>query len=248
MLNLAIECSGSGGGIALLREQELIAESSLAVGAASLQSLASSLDALLAAQGRRQVDLISVTVGPGSFTGLRVGLATAKMLGFAWGTPLVPVDTLHVIAWGIASQQIGKPAWTANPRSISLVSVLNAFRKQVFAGAWLLDKSSTNAPVLLPLAPSQVLDAAQWQAEPLRSLLTCQLSPDTCSLVCGPGLRNYSPTAALELADESCWDPTAAAVGMLGWQAFAAGSALSARELRPNYIRASAAEEAAGAK
>jgi tRNA threonylcarbamoyl adenosine modification protein YeaZ len=58
------------------------------------------LDAMLRAQGLKpgQLELIILANGPGSFTGLRVGLATAKGLAFRHGIPLVPLDTLEVLA------------------------------------------------------------------------------------------------------------------------------------------------------
>lgn len=51
-----------------------------------------------AAWGRDRVDVLAVGVGPGSFTGIRVGISTAQMLSLAWDVPLVPVSSLEVTA------------------------------------------------------------------------------------------------------------------------------------------------------
>lgn len=107
---------------------------------------------------------------------------------------------------------------------------------------------------MIPLAKAQVLDAPLWQAQPLSALSASlqELNSRQNSLaskriwVSGPGLRSYTPRvdSGVHLIDESQWDPVASWVGRLGWQHYMAGQAVSAAELSPNYVRASAAEEA----
>lgn len=265
MLNLALECSGTAGSIALLQGHELWTEVSLPADMGSVRSLALTIEELLERHVRhagRQIELISVTCGPGSFTGLRVGLATAQMLGMAWGIPIAPVDTLAAIArqtydWhqshhpGLTEQESLPP--------VAIVPVLNAFRKQVFAAGWWSGESA-----LREVAVSQVVDAALWQAEPWRVLKTThatsqqnhqpgpaqaaftQTAPkDPQVLVSGPGLNSYQPAPqlGLRLADPVCWSPMAGTVGQLGWDVFQQQRAVKAGQLRPNYVRASAAEE-----
>jgi tRNA threonylcarbamoyl adenosine modification protein YeaZ len=261
MLNLAIECSGIAGSIALCRGQDLIAKCQLSSDMGSVQSLAPAIDNLLSYLGpsARRVDLISVTHGPGSFTGLRVGLATAQTLAFAWKIPIAPVDTLAVIAHGVCRGYATEPTplsvSTSTTGSTIVVPVINAFRKQVFVAAWRMgnDHALLTGPRLSccsRVAKTQVLDASTWQAQPWRSLNRWDPNePPTVSsetvLVCGPGLRNYVPLphSGVRAADQEIWEPTALAVAQLGWNIFLAGETVSAHELRPNYIRASAAEE-----
>jgi tRNA threonylcarbamoyl adenosine modification protein YeaZ len=282
MLNLAIECSGIAGSVALFDGGQFLTEISLPNEEGSVRSLAAAIEAVLKTWvwgEKRRIELISVTHGPGSFTGLRVGLATAQMFGLAWGIPIAPVDTLAAIALRAS----GPHSETEQPNSRStavIVPVINAYRRQVFVGGWrassparLAADGSPGAAVLQQIAPSQVVDAAVWQAQPWSSLnrdpsasLALAHLPQASQadadvdlplaravaeslpsqvLVCGPGLRTYLPQPQLgvQLADADRWDPTASCVGRLGWELFQRGQAVTAHTLRPNYVRRSAAEE-----
>lgn len=285
MQHLAIECSGHGGSVALYVESvgadlpaRLLAQGRLPTDRGSVQTLAETIAEILRAPGAAfplKADLISVTVGPGSFTGLRVGLATAKMLAMAWRVPVAPIDTLDVLALAaqhfLASQV--PTMFEADAAGSGIVStnrvrvfpVLNAFRKQVFTAAWESDGPQSSPPGerdhqtgARRLAVSQVVDAAKWESDVWSAL---QLDPEhgegespepnrstpaACWAI-GLGLNVYRPGlaggAAVQLVPEPLWTPQASDVGKLGWQAFQQGRCVSAAELAPNYIRASAAEE-----
>lgn len=98
---LGIECTGRLTGAALARREELIAESSLAVDASSQEWLLRLVRELLERQSLEVTDLdrIAVSIGPGSFTGVRVGLAAARALAWSAGRPLVPVPTHQALAF-----------------------------------------------------------------------------------------------------------------------------------------------------
>lgn len=265
MLHLAIECSALAGSVAVLQQQTVLAERALPPTIGSVQTLAPTIVELLSpyrSGNLPAVELISVTHGPGSFTGLRGGLALAKMLGLAWGIPIVAVDTLHVIA-AQAADNVTSQARVAKDAAAIVVAVLNAFRKQVFAAAWRIPTDSAHLPALdlIPLAQPQVLDAELWRAGPLTALsctaLSCTagncqpggdaLPPASLPLwISGAGLRIYTPQldSGARLTDPANWDPTAGWVGRLGWHSYLAGRAVSAAQLSPNYVRSSAAEEA----
>ena len=85
MYTVGIDTSSPLGSVALLRDGELIAESHARVQAKHGETLLSHLEHVLGegAIGIRDLDLIAIGAGPGSFTGLRVGVATAKGLAFA---------------------------------------------------------------------------------------------------------------------------------------------------------------------
>ncbi len=100
MLILALDTATDTGSLALVEDEEPLWESSLEGAGAYLSRLLPRLAALFAAAGRVPADLgaIGVSVGPGNFTGLRIGCATAKTLAWSLGCPLVPVPTLEVLA------------------------------------------------------------------------------------------------------------------------------------------------------
>jgi tRNA threonylcarbamoyladenosine biosynthesis protein TsaB len=89
------------GGVALLRDDELVGESVLNIRTTHSERLLPALEGLLGQGGLdvKQLGLLSVVTGPGSFTGLRIGVATAKGLSYALGIPTVGVTTLEAYGW-----------------------------------------------------------------------------------------------------------------------------------------------------
>lgn len=249
--HLALECSSTGGSVALLEiaanspEPRLRSQIVLPEERGSVCSLSPSIEGILRDASLTVGDLesLSVTAGPGSFTGLRVGLSTAKMLAMACQKVVVPVDTLAAIAARFFREHVrklGKP--------VRLVTPLNAFRKQVFTASWFIDSAG-----ILCMRSACVVDAEQWLANPWGAQTSAAPdrapmanSPEPSELwISGPGLAGYtpSPSALLQVAPQELWQPLAEDVGRLGWQAYRQGQAVSAAELSPNYIRESAAEE-----
>src|SRR5262245_22963627 len=100
MLTLAVETSGPVGSVALLDGEQCLDERVLELGRHHGQALVPEIGRLLAGQGRmpRDCALIAVSAGPGSFTGLRVGIVCAKTLAYAAGCRVAAVDTLLAIA------------------------------------------------------------------------------------------------------------------------------------------------------
>src|ERR1700687_3568189 len=97
---LAVESATLSGGVALLDDDRLVGEITLNIAITHSERLMSAVDRLLADSGLAPADLdgLAVSVGPGSFTGLRVGLATVKALAMALDLPVAPVPTLDALA------------------------------------------------------------------------------------------------------------------------------------------------------
>ncbi len=102
MLVLGIDTSARTGSVALCDRASLIGEFTLGMERQHSERLMPALDSLLAVSGvgMEDVELIAVARGPGPFTGLRVGITTAKALAYGLGLPAVGVPTLDAIAYG----------------------------------------------------------------------------------------------------------------------------------------------------
>lgn len=147
---LAIEGSGLVGSLALAElsggEITAVTSAELPAGQRSAQSMAPALANILATAGwaPRQVEVVAVTTGPGSFTSLRIAVTTAKAFAYAVGAKVIGVHTLAAMAH--QSSATG-PIWT----------VLDAQRGELFAAKF-------SARELAPIE-TMVLSAAEWLAK-----------------------------------------------------------------------------------
>jgi tRNA threonylcarbamoyladenosine biosynthesis protein TsaB len=129
MLILGIETSTMDAGVALHDGSRVIGEVTLSIGSRHAEALLPSAQHLLAQTGRTIHDVTHVAVdrGPGLFTGLRVGVTTARAVAFACGVPLVAVSSLEVLAG------------THGRAGEVVLAVLDARRREVYAGAYRID-------------------------------------------------------------------------------------------------------------
>ena len=141
---LAIESATDAAGVALADGSGLLAEVRVGRGRRHAETIAPGVEAVcrLAGIALREVDVVVVDVGPGLFTGLRVGIATAKGIAFGLGLPMVPVTSLDVLAAAVAA---GRPASRSGR---TLVAVVDARRGEVFWARYRLDWGS-----MRPVAP-----------------------------------------------------------------------------------------------
>jgi len=217
---LALETSGLGGGVAVLDGERILAHSRLAASPRTAQSLAPTIREVLHTAGWRpaDVELVAVAIGPGSFTGLRLGVTSAKVFAYAVGAKLIGVDTLEVIA----SQ--------ATCEADEIRPVLPAERRQVFACWFRRDNHGS----LIRLRPAEIVDIDRWLAG---------LQPGVA--ITGPALAQLADRlpAGVEVAAKTLWQPTATTVGRLAVERFKTGQSDDVWKLVPLYLRRSAAEE-----
>lgn len=123
---LAFDSSGLVASVAVLEEERMIAEYTVNYKKTHSQTLLPMLDEVvkMIELDLHEIDAIAVAAGPGSFTGLRIGSATAKGLGLALDKPLVPVPTLE----GLAFNLCGCPD--------VICPMMDARRKQVYTGLY----------------------------------------------------------------------------------------------------------------
>jgi tRNA threonylcarbamoyladenosine biosynthesis protein TsaB len=215
---LALETATAVTGVALFRGDDCVAEVTRADGTAA-ELLMPAIDAVLGDAGVRPEGLaaIAVSIGPGSFTGLRVGLATAKGLAFGTDVPLVPVPTLAALA--LRAEETERP----------VLALLDARRGEVYAG--LFDCAGEPPRSLVP----EGVYALQELAPHLPSDL---VAVGDAGAPFGPELRSACG-AGISLAP--C-DASAVTVGRLGRTALASGATQPADAVTPRYWRRAEAE------
>ncbi|MBW1991785.1 MAG: tRNA (adenosine(37)-N6)-threonylcarbamoyltransferase complex dimerization subunit type 1 TsaB [Deltaproteobacteria bacterium] len=221
LLILALDTATDRGSLALMEEDRLLGEYLLAAPGSFLQHLLPGLETLLQDTGRRLEDVgaIAVSQGPGNFTGLRLGLATAKGLAWSLRVPLVAVPTLEVLAAQCALQ----------PRPVAVI--IDAKRREVYLGRFLGAEAEPRAlepPVRLPLAE-----------------LPGRLTPPL--LLTGPALDTYEDFLEdflrdklhpdIRLAPPEARHPRAATLARLARQRLQAGQTVSPSQLVPLYLR-----------
>ena len=123
---LALDSSGLTASVAVLEDDRLVAEYSVNYKKTHSQTLVPMMDAIrqMTELDMGTIDAIAVAAGPGSFTGLRIGSATAKGLGLALKKPIIPVPTVD----GLAYQMYGTDKL--------ICPIMDARRSQVYTGLY----------------------------------------------------------------------------------------------------------------
>ena len=223
MLVLGIETSGQRGSVALLQDGRRLGKRNLEPSLRRhAQTLVLEIDRLFSANGKdpKQCDLVAVSLGPGSFTGLRVGVVCAKTMAYATGCQLIGVETLLAVA-------------ANSPENISTVEVVsNAQRSELFVARFQRDAANT----WQASGEVRIVGVESW-VNSLNSDMT----------VSGPGLLKVDPdelksTGATVLA-EQFWNPRAGVIAQIGIEQSSRCRAETVWELEPLYLRKSAAEE-----
>lgn len=126
MLILALDSTALSGSVALCEDEALVAEYTISTGHTHSETLLPTVEAVLKNAGRQidEIGLFACTIGPGSFTGVRIGAATIKGLAFGRNVPCVGVSTPAALA--------ENGHLTAARENALLCPVMNARREQVF--------------------------------------------------------------------------------------------------------------------
>ncbi|MEL6106749.1 MAG: tRNA (adenosine(37)-N6)-threonylcarbamoyltransferase complex dimerization subunit type 1 TsaB [Planctomycetota bacterium] len=156
---IAIETIGKTGSLAILKDETVVSAQQLPSDRRTAATLAVHLDELLTECRHSEISLrwVSVAAGPGSFTGLRIGVTAAKMLAYALSLPVLPVGSLAALA-----NAVGEFSPTSDPLGETLAVAMNAYRGQVYAATFTTEElSSQNAGQWEDRA--EVLGMEQWE-------------------------------------------------------------------------------------
>lgn len=224
MLILAIDTTTPSGSVALLEEEALLGEVGLESGATHSARLFRSVDFLLGGLGREigAVEAFAAAVGPGSFTGLRIGVAAVKSLAFASGRPIAPVSSLLALATKLAGA--GFPL---------VCPLLDAKKEEVYAALF-----ETG-----PAGPAEVIAQGAYDPE----VFFARLPADRPIAFIGSGLAPYRAKVESRIGEAARFPDRspfiAAEVGRIGAGLLRAGRGVPAAEIEPLYLRRSQAEE-----
>ncbi|MFP3982399.1 MAG: tRNA (adenosine(37)-N6)-threonylcarbamoyltransferase complex dimerization subunit type 1 TsaB [Desulfurivibrionaceae bacterium] len=223
-LLLAIENSGMCGSVALICPSYCLGEYSLQSRQTHSKRLLPGIQRLIkdAGVGWQDIDGIAVSIGPGSFTGLRIGLSTAKGLATAASLPLIGISSLESLAL--------QYSYT----STRICAMIDARKKEVYCALFKpeTDGSLKRLTEDLALSPEK---AMEYITEP--------------TLFTGDGVQAYKELIREKLRDTAIIPfphlsfPRAAAVGFLALSSWAENDFLDISKATPAYIRASEVEE-----
>jgi tRNA threonylcarbamoyladenosine biosynthesis protein TsaB len=220
---LAADTSTTTGSVALLDDARLLCEWTLLAAQTHNRRLLQTTDECLKAVGWtvEEVDLFAVTIGPGSFTGLRIGLTTVKTLAWALGKPLVGVPSPDALA-----APLGYAALPVCP-------LIDAHRKEVF---W--------APYL-PDGRGGVRRTGAYAVSSIQEVIA---RTESRTLFCGDGWLVYREVLEQELGDRALGAPAvyhcirAGFIGQMALARFENGIIEDAMGCVPLYVRPSEAE------
>lgn len=222
---LAIDSSGLVAGAAVFKDDKMVSEFNVNNGKTHSQTLLPMIEEAVRCAGLTpaDVDVIAISKGPGSFTGLRIGSATAKGMGLALGKPLAEVSTLEALAYNLFGSE-------------SLVCpIMDARRSEVYTGVYEFVNDDMKC----------VLDET---ACPLTELLEKLEKLNRRVIFVGDGVAVYRKTIDEQLKVSHSYAPKhlleqrAGSVGALGIKLAAEGKLVPAAEHVPTYLRLSQAE------
>jgi tRNA threonylcarbamoyladenosine biosynthesis protein TsaB len=228
MLILALDTSTAAGSASVARDDQVLAAR---VGDALVphgQRLPGDLLSVLSMAGTAlaDIDLFAVVVGPGAFTGLRIGIAAIQGLAFASGRPVVGVSALDALA---AAAVIEAAAGDL------VAAVKDAARQEVFTALYSVSDGAVLEMVEAPAVSAPVAAFTRWTGR----------AADGTLLAVGEGAARYAAALRAALPGARGVDlrePLAAVVARLGWRAHREGQSGPPHAIRPLYVRRPDAE------
>lgn len=235
-LILAIETSGRTGSIAVAKGGQMLAETAFSAQMRHSAKIFPAACDLLGRFGRKPKEIrhIYISVGPGSFTGLRIAATFAKTMYLTNSAKIVAIDTLDAIAANVTSIATEENIKNLGHKS-RIATILDAKRGQFFISAYECLPDSGAWKKILPdslLTANEFLDEFACKERPIWLL--------------GEGLvyyKNKFKAAGTDFLDESYWNPRASKIHLLGWEMALAGQFADPLVLKPTYLRRPEAEE-----
>lgn len=231
-LILAIDTSAKPVSCALAEDSRVLASYYANIGLTHSQTLMPMIESLLRVSERTVADLkaVAVNVGPGSFTGVRIGVSTVKGLAFTSNLPCVPVSTLESMAES-----------TASTPNVVICCLMDARCQQVYGALFEKDAAGT----LKRLSDDEALTVSEM-GERLSSLGRPAVLVGDGSEMCYRAWKDSIPNVYLAPAPARYQNASATAV--IACREFALGNYVDSEELQPVYLRLPQAERELNAR
>lgn len=223
---LGIDSSGTVASVAIVDGDITVAEYTVNFKKTHSETLLPMIDEIvrMTETDLSTIDAIAVAAGPGSFTGLRIGSATAKGLGMAYEVPIIPVPTCHALAYNV---------WSTN--DVIICPIMDARRNQVYTGIYKFE-----AGKLVVLQDQTAID--------IKELLDMLVAYEQDIVFVGDGIPVFRQTIDEVLVKTHYYAPAhanrqrAAGVAALGACLYEDGCFETADDHVPVYLRKSQAE------
>jgi len=226
---LALDSSGLVATVAVLEDDVMVAEYTTCYKKTHSQTLLPMLDEIkkMTELDMKSIDAIAVTKGPGSFTGLRIGCATAKGLGLALDCPLVAIPTVDALAYNM----YGSDAL--------ICPLMDARRDQVYTGLYRFEKNENGYEMVCEVPQCAIS---------IEEIINIVNTWEQKVIFLGDGVPVYKEKIEAICQVEYSFAPAgfnrqrASSVALLGAELYAKGETVSADEMEPDYLRLSQAE------
>ena len=252
-LILAVETSSRVGSVALAAGQRLLAEQSFTAPLRHSAEIFPAVGSLLDRFGHTpdNITAVYISIGPGSFTGLRIAVTMAKAMHLAHNVKIVTVDSLDAIAAN--TEDAATRDLIQNARSAThtdrIAAVLDAKRGQFYTAVY--ERTTAAEPASAPQAtqaPGYAIPAPEghiWHKILPDCLMTAQeiiarFTGERPLGLLGDGLLYHEQTfrrAGAVILDPACWSPRASRIHALGHQKARAGRFADPLSLAPFYLR-----------
>lgn len=223
MILLAVDTTTFAGSVALLENTKLLAEVDIDSAKTYSERLLPAIDFILDTNGLsiKDMDGFALAAGPGSFTGIRIGLSTVKSFAYASGKSIAPVSTLKALAWKLR-----------HPQTHLLCPLLDAKKGEIFAA--LFESKGGRLKEIVP------------QGAYLPDRFFSLLPSHRIVFFIGNGVDAYRDKIFEYFKDKARFPSRspfiAYEVGQLGYELLKKGKGLSFQEVKPLYFRKSQAE------
>jgi tRNA threonylcarbamoyladenosine biosynthesis protein TsaB len=224
---LALDASGIAGSVAYYKKNKLVGEYYICDGLTHSQTIMPMLENMksLLSIDLKEIELVAVTSGPGSFTGLRIGVATAKAMAMALNLPIIGIPTLDVLAANISFTPY------------IICPIMDARRGQVYTAQYRWNETS-----------HEMQRISEYEAIELNILLNRLINYSEKVVFTGDGIDVFKDTIIEVLKDRALFaKPSqilqrASVLADLAFMAYQRGESMNADNFIPMYLRKSQAE------